>query len=77
MDLSTVSGCFARVWPENNQGVYWYQMADNRGVRGDPPDPQQMQTGQAKEGSSTTPMVMGTAHGPGHQRHIWVRQVMV
>jgi hypothetical protein len=73
MDLSMVGGCFAGVWPENNGGVYRYQMADNCGVPGDPPDPQQMQTGQAKEGSGTMPMVVGTVHGPGRQRHIWLR----
>jgi hypothetical protein len=70
MDLSPVSGCFAGVRPENNGKVYRYQTANNRGVRGDLPNPQQMQTGQAKEGSSTMPMVVRTAHGPGRQRHI-------
>ncbi len=77
MDISTVGGCFAGVWPENDGGVYWYQTTDDCGVCGNPPDPQRMQTGRAKEGSGTMPMVVGTAHGPGHQRHIWVRQVMV
>ncbi len=77
MDLSTISGCATGVWVEDNGGVYWYPLADNCGVRGNPPDPQQMQTGQLKEGSGTMPLVMGTAHGPGRQQHIWVRQVMV
>jgi hypothetical protein len=36
-----------------------------------------MQTGQEKEGSNTMPLVVEPAHGPGRQRHIWVRQVMV
>ncbi len=77
MDLSAIGGCFAGVQPKNNGGVYWYQTADDRGVRGNPLDSQQMQTGQAKEGSGTMPMVVGTAHGPGHQKQIWVRWVMV
>ncbi len=66
-DLSMVGGCATGVWDGNNGGVYWYSMADNCGVHGNPPDPKQMQTKQAKEGSGTTPMVVGTAHGPGHQ----------
>ena len=77
MDLSLVSGCATGVWLENNGGVYWYPTADNPGVHGNLPDPQQMQTGQAKEGSGTTPLVVEIAHGPGRQRHIWIRQVMV
>jgi hypothetical protein len=35
-------------------------MTDNRSVSGNPPDPHRMQTGQAKEGSGTTPLVVGT-----------------
>ncbi len=67
MNLSVVGGCATGVWDENNGGVYQYLMADNRSVRGNPPNPKQMQTGRAKEGSGTMPMVVGTAHGPGHQ----------
>ncbi len=65
------------MWPENNGGVYRHQTAENCCVRGNPSNPHQMQTGQAKEGSSTTPLVVGTAHGPGRQKHIWVRRLMV
>jgi hypothetical protein len=36
-----------------------------------------MQTGRVKEGSGTMLLVVGTAHGPGRQQHIWVRRVMV
>jgi hypothetical protein len=67
VDLSTAGRCATGVWVEDNGGVYWYPTADDRGVRGDPPDPQQMQTGRAKKGSSTPSLVEGTAHGPGCQ----------
>ncbi len=77
VDLSTVSGCATGVWNENNWEVYWHSMADNCGVHGNPPNPKQMQKGQAKGGSGTTSMVVGTAHGPGGQQHIWVRLVIV
>ena len=56
-------------------GVYCGSEADNRGVRGDPPDSTQMQAGRAEEGSSTAPLVVGATDGPGRQQDNWLRRV--
>ncbi len=50
------------MWNENDGGVHFGLPADDRCVRGDLPDSQQMQAGQAQEGGNTTPLVVGTAN---------------
>ncbi len=50
-------------------------VADVRCVRGDPPNPQQMQAGRAQEGGNTTPLVVGTANGLRRPRSNWIRQI--
>ncbi len=77
MDIPKVEGRVGRVWDEDTCGVHHGSLADDRSVRGDPPDSQQMQAGRVEEGSSTAPLVVGATDGPGRQRCNWIRQVMV
>ncbi len=50
---------------EHTGGIYLGPSADDRGVRGDPPDSHRMQAERAEEGSGTAPLVVGAADGPG------------
>jgi hypothetical protein len=77
LDLPVVKGCVGRAWDEHTCGVHHGPLADDRGVCGNPPGSHQMQAGQAKEGGSTTPLVVGTTDGLGRQRCNWNRRVMV
>jgi len=77
VDLPEVEGCVGRVWDEHTCGVHHGSSADNRSVRGNPPDSRRMQAGRAEERSSTAPLVVGAADGPGRQRCNWIRRVMV
>ncbi len=77
MDIPEVEGRVERVWDEYTCRVHHGSSADDRSVRGDPPDSQQMQAGRAEEGSSTAPLVVGATDGPGCQRCNWIRRVMV
>ena len=58
MDLPEVDGCVGRVWDEHTCGVHHGLLADDPGVHGDPPGSNRMQARQAKEGSSTAPLVV-------------------
>ncbi len=75
VDISKVGGCVEGMWNEDNGGVYFGLPADNRCVRGDPPDPQRMQAGQAQEGGNTMLLVVGTANGLRRPRSNWIRQI--
>jgi hypothetical protein len=65
VDLFTVGGCFSRMRDEDYGGKYPNPLADNCSVHDNLPNSQQMWAGQAKEGFSTMPLVVGTAHGLG------------
>jgi hypothetical protein len=53
---------------EDHGGVHPDPPADNRGVCCDPTNSTGMQTGQATEGGSSAPLVVGTAYGFGRPR---------
>ncbi len=53
---------------EDHGGVRPDPLADNRSVPCNPTNSTGMQTGQATEGGSSAPLVVGTAYGFGHPR---------
>ncbi len=73
--ISKVGGCVEGMWNEDDGGVYFGSPADDRCIRGDPPDPQRMQARRAQEGSNTTPLVVGTANGLRRPRCNWIRLI--
>jgi hypothetical protein len=64
------------MWDEYVGGIYCGSETDDCGVRGNPPNFTQMQAGQAEEGSSTAPLVVGATDGLGRQQDNWLRRVM-
>ncbi len=77
VDFPEVEGCFGRVWDEHTCGVHFGLPADNHSVCGDPPNSHQLQAGQAQEGSSPAPLVVGATHGPGYPQSTWIERVMI
>jgi hypothetical protein len=60
MDIPKIRGRVERVRVAHHRGIHRYPSADNRSVRGDPPDPRQMQTGCEEAWGNTATLVVGT-----------------
>ena len=76
MDISKIRGSFERVRVAHHRGIHRYPLADNRSVRGDPPNPRQMQTGCEEAWGNTATLVVGTKDELGRRRSNWIGQVM-
>jgi hypothetical protein len=60
-------------WTAHHRGVHRYPSADDRCVRGDPPDPRQMQAGREEAWGNTATLVVGTKDELGRSGHNWIR----